>query len=376
MADMFPLIELAGSPFDRGAAYGKAARERIGVSIANYRTLFAHGGLGWDEARALAGRYARPIRELDPALVEEIEGIAAGSGYGLADILALNCRTELLPPSFPEPADEAWLAAARRAADLGECTAIAVEPDRSATGGALLAQNWDWLGTQRQALVLIRAETGSTAYLTLTEAGMLAKIGLNGHGLGVCLNILRSRDDGLRPGVPVHVLLRRLLECRKVGEVEALVGRLRYAASSNVLCADAAGGIASFELSPAGAGVVRAEGGALCHTNHFLDPALAAGEAAPAESLSSRPRLERARAFVASRATLGPRDLQALLRDESDGRLSVCRRPDPQAPWYLRIESVASVVMELARGAMHVAPDVPSRCDYLEVALEAQMALA
>jgi isopenicillin-N N-acyltransferase-like protein len=375
MTHMFPLIELSGDPFGRGLAYGRAARDRIGVSVETYRRLFAHCGLGWEEVQALAARFARPIRGLDPALHEEIEGIASGCGRRTAEILALNCRTEILPPSFPEPADGAWLAAVRRGADPGECTAIAVGPRRSATGGALLAQNWDWLGAQRDALVLVRARTARTRYLTLTEAGMLAKIGLNGEGLGVCLNILRSRDDGLAAGVPVHVLLRRLLECASVGEAEALVRRLRFGASSNIVCADAAGGAASFELSPAGVALVRAERGVLCHTNHFLDAALAATEAAPAEALSSVPRLDRARAIAASRARLGVEDVQALLRDESDGFLSICRRPDPRLPWHLRIESVASVVMELGRRVMHIAADVPSRCEYAEAGLEPQAAL-
>jgi len=375
MAGMFPLLELSGDPFDRGRVYGRAAQSRIGLSIETYRRLFSHCGLDWDEVQAIASRFAGPIRDLDPALYEEIEGIASGCSCRTAEILALNCRSEILPPSFPDPAERAWLAAVRRSAHIGECTAIAIQPSRSESGGALLAQNWDWLGAQRGALVLVRARTARTTYLTLTEAGMLAKIGLNRQGLGVCLNILRSREDGLAAGVPVHVLLRRLLECASVGEVEALVGRLRCGASSNIVCADAAGAAASFELSPAGTAVVRAEGGVLCHTNHFLDARLSAMQVAPAESLSSEPRLARARAIAASRARLGVADVQALLRDESDGYLSICRRPDPRLPWHLRIESVASVVMELGRGVMHVAADVPSRCEYTETELEPQPAL-
>ena len=42
-----------------------------------------------------------------------------------------------------------------------------------------------------------------------------------------------------------------------------------------------------------------------------------------------------------------------MLRDESDGLLSICRKPDPALPEFARIESVASTVMELARGVMH-----------------------
>jgi len=373
---MFPVLELSGSAFERGRQYGLKARDRIARSIETYRRLFACCGLAWGEAQAISARYARAIRELDPSLYQEIEGIAAGSGRESAEILALNCRSEILPPRFPEPADPAWIEAMKRQVDPGECTAIAVEPRRSASGGALLAQNWDWLGEQRGALVILRVRTAHATFLTLTEAGMLAKIGLNGRGLGVCLNILRSRTDGLGAGVPVHLLLRRLLECARVADAAALVLRLRYGASSNILCADRAGAVASFELSPAGAALVPGAEGVLCHTNHFLDPALAKGEAPPAGSLSSQPRLERARALAAARSKLGVEDLQRLLRDGHGGALAICRGPDPGQPWQARVETVASVVMELDRGVMHVAPDLPSRCAYVPVALAAHAAVS
>ena len=58
-----------------------------------------------------------------------------------------------------------------------------------------------------------------------------------------------------------------------------------------------------------------------------------------------------------------------MLRDESAGLLSICRRPDPSLPPEAQIETVASVIMELARGVVHVAPDLPSRTEYQPVAL-------
>jgi len=58
-----------------------------------------------------------------------------------------------------------------------------------------------------------------------------------------------------------------------------------------------------------------------------------------------------------------------MLRDESEGPMSICRHPDTQLPREARVETVASVVMELARGVMHVAPDVPSKVAYHAVAL-------
>ena len=84
---------------------------------------------------------------------------------------------------------------------------------------------------------------------------MLAKIGLHEAGFGLGLNILRSVDDGARPGVPVHVLLRHLLDCSSLAQARAELdraARLGFGAGSNIACVDASGDIACFELAPAG----------------------------------------------------------------------------------------------------------------------------
>lgn len=358
---MFPIIELEGSAFERGRSHGERARACVERSLANYARLFEFCGMQWAEAQRRGAAYRDVIGAFDSELLEEIQGIARGAGRREEEILALNARTEILPPSY------------LAGADRGECTAIAVSPAASAVGGALLAQNWDWVGAQREALIVLRSKR---EYLTLTEAGMLAKIGLNRHGFGVCLNILRSRFDGTQAGVPVHVLLRALLERAGVGEAIAFASALSFGGSSNVLCADRSGESASLEFSPRGLRVVRGDGATLCHTNHFLDPQAAGWQAPLADNLSTMPRLERARQHAAARPRHGIEDLKRLLCDETQGLLSICRKPDPSLPEEARIESVASVIMELGRGVMHVAPDLPSRAEYQPVALAAEPALA
>ena len=373
---MFPLIEVSGSERERGQQHGLQAKARIERSIATYARLFAYCGIDWQGARRLGAAYRDLIGDFDPALLAEIEGIAAGAGRHRDEILALNARTEILPPSYPgEPhPDRRKIAGANLQAgvpDWGECTAVAVKPAQSASGTTLLAQNWDWLGAQRAALVLLRVrDSGAASCLTLTEAGMLAKIGFNRRGFGVCLNILRSADDGAHPGVPVHVLLRALLARDSVADAVAFAAKLSFGASSNVLCADASGDTAALEFSPRGLEVLRGADAALCHTNHFLAPAAAAHQASLASSLSTVPRLARITALTqAHQGKFSAADLQRMLRDESDGYLSICRSPDPALQAEACIETVASVVMDLGERVMHIAPDVPSRVDYVPVAL-------
>jgi isopenicillin-N N-acyltransferase-like protein len=362
---MFPVIEVSGDAFERGRQYGEQARARVERSLANYARLFAFVGMDWAEAQRRGEAYRSVIGNFDAALLEEMEGIARGAARPFAEILALNVRTEVMPPCF------------LTGADTGECTAIAVTPAASATGETLLAQNWDWVGAQRESMVILRVrENGSPACVTLTEAGMLAKIGFNGQGFGVCLNILRSVFDGGAPGVPVHVLLRALLKRASVRDAVEFASRLSFGGSSNILCADRGGDIASLEFSPKGMRVLRGEGGTLCHTNHFLHADATAWQAEFAPNLSTHPRLERALAHASMRPKHGLQDVQKLLRDESDGLLSICRKPDLSLPPEAQLETVASVVMELARGVMHIAPDVPSRADYTAHALEGQIALA
>lgn len=366
---MFPVVEVSGGAFERGRIHGERARDRVELSLANYARLFAFNGMPWEEAQRRSAAYRDLIGGFDAALLEEMEGIARGAGRPFGEILALNARTEILPPSFLTGIDE------------GECTAIAVTPPGSTSGGTLLAQNWDWIGSQREAMIVLRVResTGrenAPACLTLTEAGMLAKIGFNSSGLGVCLNILRSVFDCAHAGVPVHVLLRALLKCASVRDAIAFASRLSFGGSSNILVADRGGECASLEFSPKGMRVVRGEGATLCHTNHFLHPEAAGWQARHVPNLSTIPRLDRARELAASRPRLGIEDLKRVLRDESAGLLSICRKPDPSLPQEARIESVASVIMELKRGVMHVAPDVPSGVEYQPVALAVEPALA
>jgi isopenicillin-N N-acyltransferase-like protein len=365
---MFPVIDLRGSPHERGRSHGEKARSRVERSLANYVKLFAFVGVDWQEAQRRAAAYRDPIGGFDAALLEEMEGIARGAGRPFGEILALNARTEILPPSF------------LTGSDAGECTAIAVTPAASATGETLLAQNWDWVGSQRESLILLRVHGGPEPdCLTLTEAGMLAKIGLNGQGFGVCLNILRSVFDGEHAGVPVHVLLRALLKRSSVRDAVAFCSSLSFGGSSNILCADRGGEAASLEFSPRGLRVLRATestGATLCHTNHFIHPDTAGWQATHVPNLSTLPRLERARQHAAARPKHGVEDLQRLLRDESAGLLSICRKPDLTLPPEAQLESVASVIMELARGMMHVAPDIPSRTEYQPVALASKGEIA
>lgn len=274
---MFPEVRISGSPYERGRQYGAAVAPQVRHSIASYARLFAHRrGLDWQAAQGEALRYEGLLRELAPDLLEEIRGIADGAGEPFAAILALNVRTELMAGigigmahpdgpaararnrerGVPQHADEptpATTAVGGQPIDDGECTTAAAQPIATATGTTLLAQTWDWQGDQRAACILLHIHApGEPTILTLTEAGMVAKIGINSAGVAVGLNLLRSQTDGREVGMPVHILLRQMLQAPTFAAARALADRVVSGGSSCVTLASANGELVSLELTPAG----------------------------------------------------------------------------------------------------------------------------
>ena len=160
-------------------------------SIDLYTAVFRHyTGLGWTEVRDRAGTFAEWFDDTDVQLLPEIEGIAEGAGVDAEDVLALNVRTEVMFGLDTR--------AARAAAK--ECTSIGAAPPATAGGRVFVAQNWDWKPPARDTCVLLAMRpAGRPAFVTLVEAGLLAKAGMNDGGLGLATNALTSSRDRGEP---------------------------------------------------------------------------------------------------------------------------------------------------------------------------------
>jgi isopenicillin-N N-acyltransferase-like protein len=301
---------------ERGEAFGRANAQAVQHTVAVYERMFAA---------------ALPER-LEFALTDEIDAIARGAGVDPHLLRAVNARTELL------------------AGGPDECSVVA--------GGSLLAQNWDWHPDLSESTLIWVVEQGDQWFATLTEAGILAKIGLNSAGLGVCLNILRcSADGGPVTGTPIHVLLRQVLEtCEIVEEAIELLTAATVTGSSAVTVATP-GDVAHVELSPGGANVLRGKTGA--HTNHFLEPPRRGVDSNVGTSPTTRQRLETVR-----RAPL----LDAL-RSHDGHPKGVCRHLDPAEPWADQSVTIASVVMNLEKLRLHVADGPPCTHEHVEITL-------
>ena len=199
MTDQKPSVHLyvkvSGTPYERGLAYGKAAKELIFKVIEEYKVLFdkeAH--MTWEEAYRKAAVYEEPIRGYRPDLIEEMKGIADGAGIDFQTVLLMNCRSEVMFAKVDEDA----------------CSVIGVPPESSADGKTYLAQTWDWWSIGKGTTVLLEVEQPPyTKALVLTEAGLVGGKGLNTAGIAVSLNALSVKKG--KVGVPLHVMLRHAL---------------------------------------------------------------------------------------------------------------------------------------------------------------------
>jgi isopenicillin-N N-acyltransferase-like protein len=349
-------IVVRGDAQTRGHQYGEQAIDQIKYSVDAYRQMFEVCDIDWDAAKERALDFVEPIQDRFSHLFDEIRGVSRGSGVDYESLLALNCRTEILPPDYLVRVTQLSAEALPNNGHLTECTSLAFARDNKPVW---LAQNWDWVGSQREALVMLESHPDDgPAHITITEAGMLAKIGFNEKGFGVTLNILRSTNDGQRSGMPTHLFLRALLDCKDTAQGCALAESLDYPASSNIMVADPGGAIASIEISPSGARFVPSENNQLCHTNHYLHADLSDNDAGLRGNLSTESRLQKAHEKIDGIEDLN--GITELLSDTSDDYQSVCRFPDPALPQAAQVESVLGVAMDLTNRAMWVTGAQPS----------------
>ncbi|GFJ90111.1 C45 family autoproteolytic acyltransferase/hydolase [Phytohabitans rumicis] len=262
MALPLPLISVTGTPAECGAAYGAATAALVGANVDLYLQRFRdQAGLDATAVRISGAAFRRSAHELLPRVAAMLDGVAEGAGANAEELYAINGRTELIYGSRRD----------------GGCTSAGVLGTHTATGTLLLGQNWDWHPAQREAMVVLatRDERG-LAVITLAEAGMLAKAGLNSAGLGVCLNMLGTDRDGPREGVvPYHVLLRAVLETDHLGAATRVACRTPRGASLNLLLGQAAAGggeILDLEVVPGDVGWLHPVDGYVTHANHLETP--------------------------------------------------------------------------------------------------------
>lgn len=350
---------------DRGRALGQAQRERIESVVGIYRRLFeANAGLDDASVRRLGDQALEQTAACAPDLLDEMEGIAQGSGVDRSLVGALNARTELL--------------AAAGAA--GECSTVAVLGTITRNGRPFGLQTWDWHEELAGGWMIWEIEHADGRRVrTLTEAGIVGKIGVSSAGVGVHLNILGHAGDGPPLGIPVHVMCRRVLD-EADGAVSALellaAPTMSSSSAVTIVADDSEGGVAcSVELSPAGPAFVTPDiRGVLVRTNHFLAEPGRNADSMLREGPDSVLRLDHAQRRMAALADgeIDPTSVLEAMTSHRGGSGAICRHPPKGAGFGDRWTTLATIVIEPAAGEMRVLRGGP--CSHSASALAAATA--
>ena len=335
-------LSTEATPGDRGRAFGSDNQSAIASTIEAYRELF-RAAAGTDvDLMQYGGEAMSSIGDWAPTLAEEIEGIADGADLPIEFVAALNARTEVL--------------GAIRSQFRGECsTLVSLGEDYS-----VAIQTWDWHDSLKDRWLrwAIEHPDGRVVH-TVTEFGIVGKIGINASGVGILLNILHHRDDGGSIGVPVHVLARSILdEAEDLNQALVRVASASVSASSALTLLQSVGGEASAltaEVYPGGPQILLPdERGVLLHTNHFLSDVAARGERETVIGPDSFIRYDVLRRRLASAAPSSVTQALELMASHIGGGGAVCAHPYPEAALGNRYATLATIWLDLEKGALTV----------------------
>jgi isopenicillin-N N-acyltransferase-like protein len=351
----FPLIDLSGSPRERGRMHGKAAADRLRRGIKMYSESLLKNGVDRKELERRAERLVPQIEKFDPAYIEEMRGIAEGAAEPFVAVVLMNARTEMVAAARKQHLEKHF---------PDGCTAALALPEASADGHLLHGQNWDWRAecAETGVVLRIRREDGPDI-LTFTEAGGLARSGLNSAGIGLTANALEcDRDYQRGPGVPLPFIRRKVLESRFLAEAVRTIFSTPKLGSNHMAVsqatADGAAEAFGFECAPDETFWLAPDRGLYVHANHWIaEPARAkVKDTGLAETPCSIYRDKRVRELLApKRGKLTLEDFRAAFFDDWASPWSVCRPPRPNNRGNL-VATSAMILMRPSEGHLEACP--------------------
>lgn len=323
------IIELTGSPLERGLAHGSILAKEVQACVRFYCKVL---GMSKEELAKNGVLFKGIIASWNAEYVTEIEGIAKGAGVDPGLVYAINARSEIR--SF-----------------ANECTSI------SFPEVPLGAQTWDWGIGQEELFQVVRITyDDGHKILQMIEPGMLGKIGLNSSGVAVCLNALvpYKRMEGL----PIHILLRSALDARTHKEAKAVLATPHNTAG-NIL---ATFSNSTFLNAEHFGDEVFVRGGpdAFFHTNHYLGRDITRKELPTHHS--SYARYKTMEGFI-KKTEQHVEQVKKLLADNSH-EIHPISRPPKEHLEFGEYGTVCNIILDLSENAMHITPGRPGENDY------------
>jgi len=357
------VINLSGSNYEMGFQHGQQLKSEIDQVIVKWKQNIANNFNGNADSILHEffeyAHFMHAIQKYAPELLEEVKGIAAGSGQNFEDMLGLNLM------------DEYWvyLNNKQNGVESHHCTCVGVPASK--THPAYLAQNMDiekYLDGY-QVLMRISANGNRPEQLIFTFPGCLGLNGLNNNSIASCENTvlqLKASNEGL----PVMFVVRRIIGSTNKDELLKFIQTVPHASGQNYMIGI---GNAIFDFEASSNKVVRlfpeTENGVVTHTNHPLlnddakpwyaefDPKLNQKH----EGNNSCIRLESAQHNMGKSPEISDQTIKAALRATDDPSNAVCRSLSNNGRSY----TFGSTIMTLGENpSLQITSGPPNESEY------------
>lgn len=352
-------LKLIGSAYDIGLQHGSKARTEVHYSLDSYEQLFYHEkNISWTAAREIAKDHIDYLDQNDHAFLEEIEGIAKGASVDFEDILALNARSEIALTG-----------------NTDGCTSMGVVSPSN--DNLYLAQTWDWRSAQKRSLLTLDIESSQNNIVMVTEAGILGKIGMNRHGLGVCLNALRVNYR--QHTLPIHVTLRKILNMDNIDEALEIINNKEVASAANILIGqddtDSIRKIVNNEVTVTHVDAKEiTDSGHVYHTNHLCSSEILDNlEHEHDSSENSYKRLETIDSLIIEsidhHKDIDHGEIRSWLSNHDNVPHAICRHGNHSESYYTDTVTAFAISMNLSEKNLHIlegTPCTPTETYYYE----------
>ena len=353
-------LHLNGTPFQRGHIHGTQCQTEIHAMLQRWdRTLRADLGMDLNAyvSRYLADtQYVDASRDFAPAIMEEVEGIAAGAEIPFETAFVIQAgldehwhHRETLSPKVP--------------ATLERCSGFGVVQNGQST---ILAQNQDLPAYLDGAQIMLEVEDEDHGVRILMPsiAGFIGLHGMNDRGVSNCVNTLAQLSCNTTGPLSTFVI-RAMLNCHTFDAAVALVKSAGHTVGLNYIIADA-NQLIDLETSANQVAEYRPHLERVYHTNHplvnddFADvPDSATDEGNPQlDEFNTNERMSVLQRELDNGAPVDVAKAKLILSCP-DGH--VCRAQENPIPAF----TFTSAIMELGSApVIHVSAGPPNRVAY------------
>jgi isopenicillin-N N-acyltransferase-like protein len=193
------LTVISGKPRERGREYGTRFKDAI-HSFLEKEIYLGYEGKPNPRERMLryAGECGAAIRKYSPTILDEMEGMAEGTGLMLEEVVLVTNHEELWHEGLVPASDH--------------CTVFGAAAPDTEDGTTFVCQTWDWMESVYGLSTMLHwKRPEGPSVLAYAYPGLWTGADLNSAGVALCWHTGSGGGNEPRVGIPAYVLIAQML---------------------------------------------------------------------------------------------------------------------------------------------------------------------